>query len=246
MISWADSPLLGSSSLHSAIHRPPIPSHLLADHFYFRALQKFSLSLFLICRIVHFHFSHRPQIPSHLNFFFVRFITSIFPINPACLQSRIFAVLWIDDFHSSQSCAFIPLSPFLVCLAWPKTCFLMFFPFLIHIFHSHFPWLHPIFPNAISWLRAPLTDLVGDSWNSFLSLTSHQFNPIFVFIFVPIARLLCPIFHLRSLHKVHFLSPPVQFSTPSLSTFSEPIIKVAHWSEWIFWSEWTHRIQLGL
>ena len=170
-----------------------------------------------------------------------------FPINPACLQSRIFAVLWIDDFHFSHSCAFNPLSPFLVCLAWPKTCFLMFFPFLIHIFHSHFPWLHPIFPNAISWLRAPLTDLVGDSWNSFLSRTSHQFNYktnlIFVFIFVPIARLLCPIFHLRSLHKVHFLSPPVQFSTPSLSTFSEPIIKVAHWSEWIFWSEWTHRIQ---
>ena len=119
-----------------------------------------------------------------------------------------------------------------------------------YIFHSHFPWLHPIFPNAISWLRAPLTDLVGDSWNSFLSRTSHQFNYktnlIFVFIFVPIARLLCPIFHLRSLHKVHFLSPPVQFSTPSLSTFSEPIIKVAHWSTRIFWSEWTHRIQLGL
>ena len=126
-----------------------------------------------------------------------------------------------------------------------KDMFFNVFP-VPYIFHSHFPWLHPIFPNAISWLRAPLTDLVGDSWNSFLSLTSHQFNPIFVFIFVPIARLLCPIFHLRSLHKVHFLSPPVQFSTPSLSTFSEPIIKVAHWSEWIFWSEWTHRIQLGL
>ena len=73
-------------------------------------LQKFSLSLFLICRIVHFHFSHRPQIPSHLNFFFVRFITFIFPINPACFQSPIFAVLWIDDVHSSYSCAFNPVS----------------------------------------------------------------------------------------------------------------------------------------
>lgn len=91
-------------------------------------LQKFSLSLFLICRIVHFHFSHRPQIPSHLNFFFVRFITFIFPINPAYLQSRIFAVLWIDDFHSSHSCAFNPLPPFLACLAWPKTSFFYVFP----------------------------------------------------------------------------------------------------------------------